>query len=166
MNLHFLAPQIVTTIRLICSPFLFYSISEDYRVISFALLALIVLTDVLDGILARKLNAISNFGAYYDVTADFIAIILAYSAFAIKNIYPYWLLVLFIVSFAFFIFASKTDKLIYDPIGKYYGAALFISIGITIFYTKDPMPLIILIFLVVITIFSFASRIYSLNRKL
>jgi CDP-diacylglycerol--glycerol-3-phosphate 3-phosphatidyltransferase/cardiolipin synthase len=159
MNLQFLLPQIITTIRLVCAPFIFFSIYEDLKTFAFVFFILIILTDILDGMLARKYNVSTTFGGYYDVTVDFVVIMFAFYVFVFKNIYPIWLLILFILFFILFIITSNLKKLVYYPIGKYYGAMLFITIGITLFYSKNPIPILILIIIIIFTIITFISRI-------
>ncbi len=165
MNTQFIIPQIITTIRLLCAPLLFYAIKEEWKTFAFVLLFLIIITDLIDGQLARKYNVSTTFGGFYDATADFTVIMFAFSGFILKNIYPYWLLFLFILFFIFFIISSKVKKFVYDPIGKYYGAILFITIGVSIFYSKNPVPFVILILILVLTILTFISRLFTLKNK-
>ncbi len=165
MNLHILIPQTITTLRLISSPFLFFLVYEKYYSYAFAFFVLIIITDSVDGILARKFNATSNFGAYYDSIADFAVVVSAFAAFSLDEIYPYWLLIIFTFLFVFFILTSKIYDLIYDTIGKYYGALLFTAIGISLIYPRYPITLTIQIFVIFITILTVISRTYSLKKS-
>ena len=164
MNIKFLITQIITSIRIICSPILFYTIIEELKLYAYLLFVLIIITDVIDGYIARRYSVSTNFGAYYDATVDFAAIMFSFSAFAINSIYPYWLLIIFLFSFVFFILTSKTNNLIYDPFGKYYGAIIFCVIGITLIYTKHHMLQLIPIILIIIAMISFISRIYQIKK--
>ena len=165
MNLHIFIPQTITTIRLLCSPLLFFLVYENYYIYAFAFFVLIIITDLIDGMLARKFNATSNFGAYYDSIVDFAVVVSAFAAFSLDEIYPYWILIIFTSLFVFFILTSKIYDLIYDPIGKYYGALLFIAIGISLIYPKYPITLTIQIFVIFITILTVISRTYSLKKS-
>jgi CDP-diacylglycerol--glycerol-3-phosphate 3-phosphatidyltransferase/cardiolipin synthase len=149
---------------LICAPLIFFTIIIKNEIISILLFALICITDILDGKIARKLNTTTKFGAYYDVTVDFAVIILAFTGFILINIYPYWLLIIFTSIFLFFIYTSKTGKLIYDPFGKFYGALLILFVGATLFIPYNETYLIIIILIIILTLFSLFIRISFLKK--
>lgn len=89
------------------------------------LLALAAITDLLDGWLARRLKACSAFGAYFDATADFALVAVAFSVLAVRGVYPAWALLLIGLMFAQFVLTSRQRQPVYDPVGKYFGAALY-----------------------------------------
>jgi phosphatidylglycerophosphate synthase len=164
MKLRLLIPQIITTIRLVCAPLIFFTILQKYDMISITLLVIICITDVLDGKIARKFNVTTTFGAYYDTVTDFAVIIFAFSGFIFLKIYPYWLLIIFTIMFLLFIITSKTNKIIYDPFGKIYGALLILFVGITIILPYNETYTTIIIAIIIITIISFISRFYHLKN--
>lgn len=164
MKIQLLIPQIITSIRLICSPFLFYTIYENLQSYAIIWFLIIVITDLIDGVTARKLNVITSFGGFFDAFTDFIVIMFGFSAFILLKIFPYWLLILFTVHFLFFIFTSKRKKLIYDTIGKYYGAFLIAIIGITLIFMDFSINSILTVFVVIVTILVFLSRILFLKK--
>lgn len=84
-----------------------------------------VSTDFLDGYLARKLDASSRFGAYFDVTTDFIFVLSLFAAFIPKGFCTDWVLFIMAAEFVGFILTSLYFTKIYDPVGKYYGSLLF-----------------------------------------
>jgi len=63
-----LLPNVLTFLRLVLAVFLFFF--EPFSTAFVAIYAAAVLTDVVDGPLARRLNAISKFGANLDTFAD------------------------------------------------------------------------------------------------
>ncbi len=63
-------PNVLTVFRLFIVPFFAYFLCEEQFIIAFILFAIAAFTDVLDGYLARKYNAISNFGKICDPLAD------------------------------------------------------------------------------------------------
>jgi CDP-diacylglycerol--glycerol-3-phosphate 3-phosphatidyltransferase/cardiolipin synthase len=81
-------------------------------------------------------------------------------------LYPFGLLLLLNLMFMQFILTSKAHVPVYDPVGKYYGAFLFIVISITLIF---PNPLITRLLLIVISVFTIISTIsrllYILKRK-
>ena len=63
-------PNILTIIRFLLVPFILYFIITEKYVAAFVMLTVSGLTDVLDGIIARKFNCITNFGKLIDPLAD------------------------------------------------------------------------------------------------
>ncbi len=65
-------PNILTLIRLLAIPVLAYLIlaGDDYNTVAFVLFAAIWLTDMLDGMIARRFNQITEFGKLFDPLAD------------------------------------------------------------------------------------------------
>lgn len=169
MKLPKLIPSILSTLRIILALALFYTYLNEMVIPSIVIFITALYTDYLDGYLARKLDAATNYGAYLDTVADFILIVTVFLAFIITGIYPYWVLILIIFMFIQFILTSGTKKPIYDPIGKYYGAFLFATAGITLILPLIlPLSYFTSILLVLIVLFSFLSlltRFYSLYKK-
>lgn len=132
INKLILVPTGITAFRIVLSILFLYLLINNIKILAIGIFLLAVLTDALDGYLARKFEVSSDYGAYFDISADFILVLIAFLAFIINGIYPYWLLILIILVFFQFIVTSKFKILIYDPIGKYYGAFLFAIILITL----------------------------------
>ena len=150
-----IVPSAITGFRFILAIIFLELFINDLKISTLAILLLAVITDALDGYSARKLNAESTIGSYLDIFADFFLILIAFIAFIITGIYPYWILILIIFVFLQFLVTSKLGVLVYDPIGKYYGAFLFIIILITLI-----SPIIIYNFLlIIILIFTLISLI-------
>ena len=63
-------PNVLTVFRLCIVPFFAFYLWKEQYTIAFILFAIAAFTDVLDGFLARKYNAISNFGKICDPLAD------------------------------------------------------------------------------------------------
>ena len=63
-------PNIITSFRIFCSIVLIFLYMPSFSF--FILYVICGLSDVLDGIIARKTNTTSNFGAKLDTIADFI----------------------------------------------------------------------------------------------
>ncbi len=172
MKLQKLLPSILSSLRIILAFVLFYSYLNQMMVSSVIIFITALSTDYLDGFIARRWDAITDYGAYLDTIADFILVATVFLAFIIVGIYPYWLLILIIFMFLQFILTSGIKKPIYDPIGKYYGALLFACAGITlilpIIYIILPVSYITSTLLILIVLFSFLSlltRYYSLYKK-
>lgn len=93
--------------------------------LSVALLLLAVTTDVVDGWLARRLGACSRAGMYLDVGADFMMVGAGFGVLVIRGVYPAWLLLIMALMFVQFVIGSRSGRPVYDPVGKYYGTALY-----------------------------------------
>ena len=89
-------PNILTILRFFLIPFIIKYLMEDEFIIAFAIITLSGLTDVLDGCIARKFNFITNFGKLIDPLADKVTQILILVTLALKDIIPFWFLIIVI----------------------------------------------------------------------
>ncbi len=162
MNLKILIPSLISSLRIILAPLLFYSIINDLKLLAFTLLLISISSDYFDGYIARKLKVTSDKGAYMDIISDFVIILVIIAAFIITGLYPYWILILIIFMFLQFIITSKSDKPVYDPVGKYYGSFLFVCIGINLILPLNLINNILLILIVMFSSISLISRFKAL----
>ena len=94
-------PNALTILRFILIPFIIVYIVKDQYIEAFIFLTISGLTDVLDGVIARKFNFITNFGKLIDPLADKTTQISILVSLALKDIIPMWILVIvFIKEFA------------------------------------------------------------------
>lgn len=72
---------------------------ENVRVLylGFFLTWVIIILDGLDGIIARKLNITSDFGAFFDIACDRATELIFLSLFATLKWMPFWVLIVFLV---------------------------------------------------------------------
>jgi CDP-diacylglycerol---glycerol-3-phosphate 3-phosphatidyltransferase len=91
-------PNALTTLRLVMVPFLGWTLLHDgghdltWRWVAFVLFCLAMLTDKIDGDLARKHNLITNFGKIVDPIADKAMTGMAFIGLAIiADFLPAWL---------------------------------------------------------------------------
>ncbi|MBR2786314.1 MAG: CDP-alcohol phosphatidyltransferase family protein [Clostridia bacterium] len=100
-------PNALTLTRFLIIPFIILSLVNDNYLFTFIFLTISGLTDVLDGFIARKFDLISNFGKLVDPLADKTTQIAILTTLALKNIIPFWILVIiFIKEFAMIAGAS------------------------------------------------------------
>ncbi len=90
--------DILTLSRLFITPLLIFTILNDYKYLSAFLVVFTLITDWLDGILARKLNAVTNYGKLLDPAIDKIFTISVLTAFVEKH---------FISSFIVFLIVTR-----------------------------------------------------------
>ncbi|WP_321423360.1 CDP-alcohol phosphatidyltransferase family protein [uncultured Methanobacterium sp.] len=160
-----LIPSIVTALRLLVAPALFYTIMMNQYLGAILILIFAGFTDFLDGYLARRLDASSDSGAYLDVISDFILIVLGFTAFVLKGWYDPLILLLIIAMFALFLATSSLKKLVYDPVGKYLGAFLMFMLFVTLLFPEPLIKTILLILLVIICLISIISRFSLFLRR-
>jgi phosphatidylglycerophosphate synthase len=160
-----LVPAFISSLRLAVLPLFIYLYSADNVAGCLVLLVFSAATDFLDGYLARKLKATSNFGAYYDVATDFILVVGIYSIFTAKGYYPIWLVLLIAASFVQFLATSVYAKKLYDPVGKYIGSALYIGIVLTLLWPIQAIFIFVEVAFAGFFIASLASRAISFSRK-
>jgi phosphatidylglycerophosphate synthase len=158
-------PNLISILRIIVLPHLVYAFHHGYTPLVYTLFLFAISTDLIDGYVARKLNAQSKVGAYLDVTVDFVFISGIYLVFISKGLYSPWLLVITSAIFFQFILTNLySNQTIYDPIGKYYGSLLLGGIGLTLIFQGQMVCSIVTIGIITSTIICILSRIlYFLN---
>ena len=108
-----LVPNILTVIRFIFIPFIVISIVLSNYILALVLFTLSSLSDVLDGYIARKYEAITDFGKLMDPLADKLTQISTLFTLYIKRIIPIWIVVIIIlkelvlISGASFLYGKK-----------------------------------------------------------
>lgn len=90
-------PNILTICRFIFIPTIVIALGLNDYILAIILFTLSAFTDVLDGIIARKYNVISDFGKLMDPLADKCTQIAVVLTLTIKNIIPMWIIVVLII---------------------------------------------------------------------
>ena len=86
-------------------------------------------------------------------------------ALVLKGIYPFWVLLLMLFMFLQFLLSSMyIRELIYDPLGKYYGAFLMIMLFFTLIDIKHYLYHLIPLSILTYTLFSLATRALYLSK--
>lgn len=87
-------PNVLTIIRFILVPVIIATLAVNNYKAGLIIFIISSLTDVLDGIIARKCNAISDFGKLMDPLADKLTQLSVILTLAIKRIIPTWIIVI------------------------------------------------------------------------
>lgn len=153
-------PHTLSTLRFALAPFVFLAIQKGYLDISILLVAVAVLTDVADGWLARRIKSPSALGSYLDVFADFGFLFAACAALALKKVYPFWLLLIMLMMFLQFVLRPKRGRLVYDPVGKYYGAVLYSVVLLTLLAPDLALAQALFLFVLFMTAASLFTRVF------
>lgn len=90
-------PNILTIARFFLIPVILFFLFQENYLLAVIFLTISGITDILDGWIARKFNLISNFGKLIDPLADKLTQISILGSLVIKNIIPFWILVIVIL---------------------------------------------------------------------
>lgn len=130
-------PNILTIIRFILIPVIFFFALQNNYMASVIFLVISGVTDVLDGYIARKYNLITDFGTLFDPLTDKLTQISTLLVLVIQQIIPLWILLvvlfkeLIMVIGATFLFKAKTIAI---P-SKWYGKLATVVFYIAIFFS-------------------------------
>jgi len=84
-------PNIITVLRTLLIPVLAYMLFERRYGVAFVVFVAAAASDVADGFIARRFNAVSEFGALLDPIADKLTMIVAAVMLAWQALLPVWL---------------------------------------------------------------------------
>lgn len=161
----------LTAIRLLLViPFAYFMARGDARSAMFALAAWIVavVTDLLDGPIARRRGTVTSWSGSFDHTSDFLFVTCGLFGGATRGAFPWILPVLITVAFAQYVIDSywilRHRKLRGSKLGRYNGILYFaptvmdslIRLGLDLL---QPVLTVLLWLLVLSTIVSMAQRL-------
>ena len=140
-----LLPNLITISRLIVSIYLFlyYSIFDFSTAVLVTLIALIGISDSIDGIVARKLNQVSKLGTILDPVCDRTVFILL--LFWLSDIFPNWFFYGVIIREVLILLGSiyvllNTKTLSVSKYGKFGTVLIFFSICFFVInYTNESV---------------------------
>ena len=89
----FTVANAVSVVRLMAIPVFLWLVIEDRLLIAFVLLVVAVLTDFVDGMIARRMNEITKLGQFLDPFADRVFIAATVVALAIQAVVPWWFVI-------------------------------------------------------------------------
>lgn len=87
-------PNIITTGRIVLVPLVVWAIISGQMQLAFWLFVGAAISDAVDGFLAKRLGAVSDFGAYLDPLADKVLLVSIYITLGIADLLPRWLVIL------------------------------------------------------------------------
>ena len=127
-------PNYLTIVRVIFVPIIFSLILTENYLIAFIFFTISSLTDIADGIIARKYNLITEWGKLMDPLADKLTQINTLTALSIKGIIPFWILLVVtikevsMICGAFFLYKER----IVTVNSKWYGKAATVILYLAI----------------------------------
>jgi cardiolipin synthase (CMP-forming) len=90
-------PNLLSIFRLFITVFFIFAVNYGRFDIALLLFIIQAISDLLDGFLARKMDAKTSLGAYLDPLADKVMLASSYIVLCIQAIIPLWLVVLVLV---------------------------------------------------------------------
>ena len=90
----FWLPNLITLGRLFLVPALVYFVMLDQVAAAFWIFVLAGASDAVDGLLAKRLNAVTRLGTYLDPLADKALLVAAYITLGMQGELPLWLVIL------------------------------------------------------------------------
>ncbi len=170
-------PNILTVIRLLLIPLIIFYIFTGNYILAFIFFTISGITDIADGLIARKFNLVSNFGKLMDPLADKLTQIATLASLVLTDIIPIWiLLVVFFKEFIMICGASflyGKDVVVYSRwYGKLATVLLYFAIVISLLLKQfelvgiwEQVDLAIFTLALVATIFSFVMYVKDLYQK-
>lgn len=126
-------PNILTIARFFFIPFIVQALIEEEYVLAIILYSLSSLTDVIDGLIARKFNAISDIGKVLDPLADKSTQISVFLTLGLKGMVDIWIIaILLIKDLLMIIGGTFLYKKEYVVSSKWYGKATTVLIYVTV----------------------------------
>jgi len=164
--------DLITFSRIAFLPFLIMSELQGKYFQSLAIMLLISVSDIIDGIVARKGGNSSKNGQILDIAADFIVVFSIFLFWYLEQTISIYILFLILFSFSTFIYASILKrKIMKNKIGQYTGAICFAGIILIFFsrlYFKEicvNLQNIAFIIISIHLIISIIENIWSLIKK-
>lgn len=94
-------PNALSLLRLLFIPFIIYFGVKEIYYVAFLIYLAAALTDILDGVIARKKKQVTNFGSTFDPIVDTTLFTAVYVLFFIKELLPLWIILLAALAFVF-----------------------------------------------------------------
>ena len=125
-------PNYLTLLRFLLIAPICYLIIEQVWPLAIAIFLVAIISDILDGYLARTLDQTSALGGLFDHATDALFVCAGLACLTVDGPVTYWLPPLVILSFIQYVLDSKAlsgQKLISSVIGRGNGIAYFVLLG-------------------------------------
>jgi cardiolipin synthase len=129
-------PNALSTLRILLIPvFVALLLDADTRLPGYALLALVVSTDWIDGYIARRTGQVTEFGKLLDPLADRLALAAAIVTFVAVEAFPLWAALLVLIRDALVLIVAgllgaRGIRIDVRRIGKYATGTLWLGVAL------------------------------------
>ncbi len=162
-----LIPNLLTLFRLFFLPLPIYFIAKGNDNVALALLGVAILTDVLDGTLARKLNQVSELGKILDPLADKLGIAGLVVALVVYKGFPWWAAAVIIIRDLLLLIGGlvKMSKVDSIPTSNFFGKLTALAWVVLVISYLTPFLVLQKILLVVAVAMVPISFVLYLRRR-
>lgn len=163
-------PNVLTLARIAALPFVIWRFMVGDRTGALILYVLVVLTDLLDGFIARRYNKITNFGKLMDPLADKLLLLTMLVLFCLEGTLAPWVVALVVVKELALIgggcFALSRGIVVHAlPIGKA-ATVVFALAVITLLLDWAQVGKVLLSIAVILMLCALGYYIYNLLRMM
>lgn len=109
-------PNLITMMRLVLVPVVIVMIGQERWGAAFVVFAVAGISDAADGILARRLNMRTEFGAYIDPLADKALLVSIYVTLSVIGVLPGWLAIVVVSRDLMIVAAILVSRLMDRPV--------------------------------------------------
>ena len=144
-------PNVLTVMRLVLLPVIVAGIATDRGRVAVIAMGLAILTDLLDGRLARRLKGATAFGKELDGTVDFVLIYLTFVAlYVAHHLHTWQFFVLYVQMLSILLLqivmtgTGQEEGIVQTPLGKPVGAFQYfflLYLMATLVFTPSPLVL-------------------------
>ena len=164
-------PNYLTILRLILVPIIFSLVLTEHYLLASFFFIIANISDIFDGRIARKYKLITEWGSLMDPLADKIIQISTITALIIKNIIPFWILLvitlkeLIMISVGFFLYRKKNTKIRSKWYGKLATFLLFVAIFSSLLSKNflEFASVTIYLYYIALSVAVFAGLLYGKN---
>lgn len=163
-------PNVLTLARIAALPFVVWRFMEGDRYGALAIYVLVVLTDVVDGFIARRYDKITNFGKLMDPLADKLLLLTMLVLFCVEGTLPVGVVALVIAKELAMIaggcFALSRGIVVHAlPIGKAATVAFALAV-ITLLLDWQQVGRVLMVIAVVLMLCAMFYYLYNLIRMM
>jgi len=146
--------------RILFGFFFLIAVILDYNIAWLIIIfALAILSDIMDGYLAKKHDLIVDNGSKIDVICDFLFIILSTSAIVLIDLAPAWFLLVIILKLVEFFVTSGKGALKYDRFGTFVAYMFYAFPIVAMLINSKNITLVLTIIITICAITSSLLRI-------
>ena len=152
--------NILTSLRILFGVLFIYFTLIDYNM--GYLLFIFILTavsDYFDGKLAKKYNLESYSGAKFDVICDFIFIVFSTVAVILRDLIPFWFILVIILKMVEFFTTSPSNEIYYERFGHIVALMFYAYPIVALLIHVDSINTALAVFITVCALLSSVLRI-------
>lgn len=145
---NFNVPNALTVLRIVLVPFFVWQYMRGNQIVALVIFLIVQLTDLLDGMIARRFNLITSFGKLMDPLADKLLLISVLICFTITNKLPLWVLLVIAAKELLLIiggaYALKKHMVVQSQFLGKMATVLFAGMVVAVLLSLSPLDTILM----------------------